>query len=344
VSQLRGSDAALASTYDGTLLDLDGTVYRTGTVIPGVLDALARSTSEFGMRHVFVTNNASRTPTELVDDLAALGIATDATHVFTSAQAAARLTAARLDTGAVVLVVGGTGVREPVEEVGLQVVDRADAGPVAVIQGWFPDLGWRLLAEGAYALEAGALWVATNLDRTLPTSRGLAPGNGSFVQALANASGRQPDIVAGKPEPGILVEAASAMSLHHALVVGDRLDTDIEGANAAGLDSLLVLTGVTDALALLNAPPHERPTFIGAGLESLLLPAAEPQILEAGVFGCGAARVRRGPADQLELVSTGDPLDLLRAACAAAWSRSTPDADVHLSPDLAGALSPSSRR
>jgi HAD superfamily hydrolase (TIGR01450 family) len=336
VSALRGTPEPLASTYDGSLLDLDGTVHRSGTVIPGVLAALTTATVEHGMRPVYVTNNASRTPAELVDDLRALGIETDPSHVFTSAQAAARLTAARVAPGATVLVVGGTGVREPVEHAGLRVVDRADAGPVAVVQGWFPDLGWRLLAQGAYALEAGALWVATNLDLTLPTHHGLAPGNGSFVQALANASGRRPDVVAGKPEPGILIEAAAAVGLRHPLVVGDRLDTDIEGANAAGLDSLLVLTGVTDAAQLLGAPAEQRPTYVGAGLDALLAPAPEPQLLDGGVVACGAARVRRTPDGVVELVVAGEPLDLLRSACAAAWSAD----GSHPSPELLAALVP----
>ena len=151
----------------------------------------------------------------------------------------------------------------------------ADGGrPDVVVQGWFPDLGWRLLAEGAFALQHGAFWVATNLDLTLPTSRGVAPGNGSFVHALSLASGRKPDLVAGKPEPAILVEAAAASRLTHPLVIGDRLDTDIQGANAAGLDSLLVLTGVTDAYALLAADVGQRPTYVSAGLDALLDRAA----------------------------------------------------------------------
>jgi glycerol 3-phosphatase-2 len=339
MSPLRGTEVALASAYDGTLLDLDGTVHRSGTVIPGVLDAIEASTRDHGMRHMFVTNNASRTPEELVDDLRALGIDTDPKHVFTSAQAAARLAAARLAPGAAVLVVGGSGVRSAVEDVGLRVVDGDTASteaPVAVVQGWFPDLGWRLLAEGAFAVAGGALWVATNLDLTLPTSRGVAPGNGSFVRAVAAAAGREPDLVAGKPQPAILVEAAAAGALGHPLVVGDRLDTDIEGANAASMDSLLVLTGVTDALRLLRAPDRQRPTYVGAGLEALLRPAPEPRPVDGGA-DCGEARVRRAADGELELASVGDPLDVLRAACTAAWAAEAPP-EVRLSSELRAAL------
>jgi glycerol-1-phosphatase len=344
VSPLLGSTVPLASAYDGTLMDLDGTVHRSGTVIPGVVDALEASTRDHGMRHVFVTNNASRTPAELVADLRVLGIDADIAHVFTSAQAAARLAAGRLSPGASVLVVGGSGVRSAVEEVGLRVIDDAgsDGRPDAVVQGWFPDLGWRLLAEGAFAVAAGALWVATNLDLTLPTSRGVAPGNGSFVRAVAGAAGREPDLVAGKPQPAILVEAAAVGSLSHALVVGDRLDTDIEGANAAGLDSLLVLTGVTNASRLIAAPARQRPTYVGAGLAALL-ELAPSTVADGTAFGCGTARVRRSADGELGIVSAGDPIDVLRAACAAAWTDASVQgepAELRLSPELAAALAP----
>jgi glycerol-1-phosphatase len=315
---LRGTEQPLADLYDGTLLDLDGTVHRTGTVLPGAVDALRRSTAEHGLAHVYVTNNASRTPEELVEDLTAMGVDTDAAHVFTSAQAAARLAVEQTGVGADVLIVGGSGVHEAVVSVGLRPV--VDGGrPDVVVQGWFPDLGWRLLAEGAFALQHGAFWVATNLDLTLPTSRGVAPGNGSFVHALSLASGRKPDLVAGKPEPAILVEAAAGSGLTHPLVVGDRLDTDIQGANAAGLDSLLVLTGVTDAYALLAADVGQRPTYVSAGLDALLapLPATVPD--DHGGFSCGDARVGPDGSGQLDLQSDGQAIDVLRAACAAAW-------------------------
>ncbi|HTY71111.1 MAG TPA: HAD-IIA family hydrolase [Actinomycetes bacterium] len=327
---------ALAASYDGTILDLDGTVHRSGTLIPGVLEALAESSQRYGMQHVFVTNNASRTPEELAADLHGLGIEVEADHVFTSAQAAARLLVDRVPAGSPVLAVGGSGVRAALEAAGFRLVERSDTGrPVAVVQGWFPDLAWRLLAEGAFALAAGALWVATNLDATLPTHRGLAPGNGSFVRVLAATTGREPDLVAGKPGPGILLEAAAVLGLRRALVVGDRLDTDIEGARAAGLDSLLVLTGVTDVWQLLQAPVSRRPTYVGAGLDALLRPTSLPVIVD-GVVTCGAASVVRGSDGVLDLHAAGDRLDLLHASCVAAWSEDA--AQVRLSGPLAAAL------
>jgi HAD superfamily hydrolase (TIGR01450 family) len=337
---LRGTDRPLAEAYDGTLLDLDGTVHRTGAVLSGVVGALAQSAADFGTVHVYVTNNASRTPAELVADLAAMGVATDETHVFTSAQAAARLAVDQVGVGAEVLVVGGSGVLEAVTSVGLRPV--ADGGrPDVVVQGWFPDLGWRLLAEGAFALEQGAFWVATNLDLTLPTSRGVAPGNGSFVHALSLASGRKPDLVAGKPEPAILTEAAAAAHLSRPLVVGDRLDTDIEGANAAGLDSLLVLTGVTDAYALLAADVAQRPTYVSAGLDGLLAAMPGTLVDQEGNASCGSARVARDANGQLDLLADGEPIDVLRAACGAAWQ--TPGTPV-LTGRLAASIAVFERR
>jgi HAD superfamily hydrolase (TIGR01450 family) len=332
----------LAEVYDGTLLDLDGTVHHSGTAIPGAAQALRESAEKHALRHVYVTNNASRTPEQLVDDLAALGIPTDRAHVFTSAQTAARLLARRLPPSSAVLVVGGPGLTAAVVEAGLRVLDRFDGPepPVAVVQGWYPGLAWPLLAEGAFALAAGVPWVATNLDLTLPTDRGVAPGNGSFVAALANASGRRPDVVAGKPDPAILLESARQAALRRPLVVGDRLDTDIEGATAAGLDSLLVLTGVTTPGQLIAAPETQRPTHVGADLSALLAPVAPPATHDGAVTTCGTASVRRTTKGALELVTPGEGLDLLRATCAAAWSAD----GVVIGPSLGAVLGLSAQR
>ena len=316
---LRGTDRPLAEGYDGTLLDLDGTVHRTGTVLPGVVDALRSSRRTHGLVHVYVTNNASRTPRELVADLAAMGVETDETHVFTSAQAAARLAVAQVGVGAEVLVVGGSGVREAVA-VGRAPTGRGrEAGRTSSSRAGSPIWAGGSSRRARSPCSTGAFWVATNLDLTLPTSRGVAPGNGSFVHALSLASGRKPDLVAGKPEPEILIEAAAAADLSHPLVVGDRLDTDIEGANAAGLDSLLVLSGVTDAYALLAADVAQRPTYVSAGLDALLAPMPVTLVDDEGNASCGTARVGRDASGLLDLLADGEPIDVLRAACAAAW-------------------------
>jgi HAD superfamily hydrolase (TIGR01450 family) len=172
-----------------------------------------------------------------------------------------------------VLVVGGAGLREPLRAHGLVPVASAEDQPVAVVQGWSPDLTWALLAEGAVAVRRGCRWVATNRDATLPSPRGPLPGNGAMVAAVAMATGVEPEVV-GKPGRALFDAAVRRTAAQRPLVIGDRLDTDIAGANAAGLDSLLVLTGVSGPDDLLAAAPERRPTYVGRDLSALRGPCA----------------------------------------------------------------------
>ena len=177
----------------------------------------------------------------------------------TSAQAAARLVAERVPPGSAVLVVGGMGLRSALRAHGLRPVTTAMDAPVAVVQGIAPGLRtacWRKAAGRA----AGRLFVAANGDSTLPTGRGELPGNGAMTRVIATATGVEP-VVAGKPEPPLHRESMIRTGAKRPLVVGDRLDTDIEGATNAGVDSLLVLTGVASPLDVLTALPGTgRPT------------------------------------------------------------------------------------
>src|SRR5699024_7062090 len=132
-------------------------------------------------------------------------------------------------------------------EAGLHVVDSADEAPDVVVQGTSQALTWSDLAEGVYAINAGAHYIATNLDSTMPTERGMALGNGALVAAVSHATGVEPKYSAGKPDPQIFTEAAIQHSISSPLVIGDRLDTDIQGGNAAGFDCAVVLTGVVGA-------------------------------------------------------------------------------------------------
>ncbi len=195
----RGCDRPLSEAYDVALLDLDGVVYTGSTAVPGAPEAL-REAAALGMRHAFVTNNASRTPAAIAAHLTRLGVPATAADVVTSGQAAARLLARRLPPGARVLVVGGNGLRIALRERGLRPVSAFAERPAAVVQGFSPDLSYALLAEGALAVAGGALFVAANADLTLPTARGAEMGNGSLVQAIAAATGHSP-VLAGKPEP-----------------------------------------------------------------------------------------------------------------------------------------------
>ncbi|WP_415977309.1 HAD-IIA family hydrolase [Rhodococcus sp. 077-4] len=251
----------LRDAHDVLLLDLDGTVYAGKDPIPGAVEALSGGSE----KQYFVTNNASRAPEDVAEHLRSLGFDTTAEFVVTSSEAAARVLAERLDPGARVLVVGTDALAKEITKVGLKPVRSADDDPVAVVQGHSVDTGWRMLAEAVLAIRAGALWVATNIDATLPTERGLVLGNGSMVAAVRNATDIEP-IVAGKPASPIMHDAIERSGAHSALVVGDRLDTDIAGANETDLPSLLVLTGVSTAAELLHAPRHLRPTHIGPDL------------------------------------------------------------------------------
>jgi glycerol-1-phosphatase len=314
----RASSAALCTAYDAALLDLDGVVYLGGKAIPGAASALGEA-ARAGMRLAYVTNNASRSPSAIAAQLTSLGVAATASDIVTSAQAAARLLAERLPAGSPVLVAGGMGLRIALRERHLRPVSTAAERPVAVVQGFSPDLSYGLLAEAALAIRAGAWYVAANADATLPSPRGLQPGNGSVIALLVSATGREP-VVAGKPEPPLHAEAVQRTGAARPLVVGDRLDTDIEGAVRGRADSLLVLTGVSGPADALLAPPGRRPSYLAADLRGLL--TAQPGVRrEAGGFGCGGWTARLDEdSGKLSLSGSGDPMDGLRALCGAAWS------------------------
>jgi glycerol-1-phosphatase len=313
----------LSKHYDAALLDLDGVVYLGGTPIPGASLALAEAASH-GMKRAYVTNNASRTPHAIAGQLVAMGIPATATDIVTSAQAAAHVLADRLPVGSPVLVVGGAGLRLAVRERGLRPVTSAALGPLAVVQGFSPHIDYGLLAEAALAINAGAWYVLSNADRTLPTTRGPQPGNGSLAQVLMHATGREP-VVAGKPEPPLHKESVERVGARRPLVVGDRLDTDVEGAVRGGADSLLVLTGVTRPPDLLLAPAQQRPSYVAADLAGLN--ASHPEVRATdGRFGCGGwTAAAGGPVKAwLAVTGTGDWIDGLRALCGAAWTAGPP--------------------
>jgi HAD superfamily hydrolase (TIGR01450 family) len=314
----RGSARPLSETYDAALLDLDGVVYLGGAPIPGAAAALSEARAA-GMRLAFVTNNASRSPSAIAAQLAGLGVPARPADIVTSAQAAAHLIADRLPRGAAVLVAGGIGLRLALRERGLRPVSVAADRPAAVVQGYAPDMSYSLLAEAAVAIRAGAWYVASNADATLPTPRGPQPGNGALVQVLVTATGQQP-VVAGKPELPLHAEAVARTGARHPLVVGDRLDTDIEGAVRGGADSLLVLTGVCQPADVVRAAPGARPSYLASDLSGLL--ESHPAVTAAdGAFGCGGwtARLDAG-GGRLDLSGDGDAIDGLRALCAASWA------------------------
>jgi glycerol 3-phosphatase-2 len=320
---LSASTGSLLDDHDVLLLDLDGVVYVGPDAVPHAAEALEAAVGA-GLRLGYVTNNASRTPATVAAHLRDLGVPAADEDVVNSAQAAAAHLSERLAPGAAVLLVGGTGLRVALTDVGLRPTeDRNEA--VAVVQGFSPDLGWTQLAEATHAVRSGLPWVATNLDATVPTPGGPAPGNGLLVDLVARAAGRAPDVVCGKPERALFDAAVQRLGARAALVVGDRLDTDLQGARTAGLPGLLVLTGVTGVPELLAAAPHERPDHVSHDLRGLadVHPATETLRGADGVAAtCRGARVEVESGALVVRVSAPGPdgLDVLRAAVAAVWT------------------------
>ncbi|MGK5733358.1 HAD-IIA family hydrolase [Streptomyces sp. URMC 124] len=313
-----GSERALSEAYDTALLDLDGVVYAGGEAIAYAVESL-EAAREGGMHLAYVTNNAARTPQTVAEHLTRLGVPAEPSDVITSAQAVARLISEQLPAGSRVLVIGAEGLRVALRERGLVPVESADDDPAAVVQGYGgPDMPWSRLMEASYAVARGLPWFASNTDLTIPSGRGIAPGNGAAVEVVRIATGATPQ-VAGKPLPPMHRETVLRTGAERPLVVGDRLDTDIEGAHVGGVDSLLVLTGVTTAAQLVAARPEHRPTYVAEDLRGLLAPQPEVAAVSDGGFRCGGwtASVDGGA---LALAGDGEAVDGLRAVCAAAWS------------------------
>lgn len=305
---------------DVVLADLDGVVYAGAGALPHAIESLNRS--RVGRRLGYITNNASRTDASVASHLTELGLQTAPTDVVTSPQAAMRLLVEKLAPGSTVLVVGGEGLVSEVEKSGFTVTRSSEDSPAAVVQGFAPEVGWMQLAEAAYALalpeeEGGIPWIATNTDWTIPQARGIAPGNGTLVSAVHTAVGRLAT-VAGKPEVPIFEEAMVRFDAKSALFLGDRLDTDILGANRAGIPSALVLTGIDRPKHVLAAPTGSQPTYILGDLRELHEPYPSAQVRD-GVVTVGGAKVRvEGP--DVRILAEGDrPVDLLRAGAKAIW-------------------------
>lgn len=302
----------VATAYDALLLDLDGTIWEGGRAIPGAVEAVSAS----GLPAMYVTNNASKAPKVVANQLTALGLAATADAVMTSAQAAVLMAQQCCEPGATVLVLGTTSFQQLAREAGFIVTTTADDRPVAVLHGHNPETGWAELSEAALAIRGGASYLASNLDSTLPMERGLHVGNGSMVAAVVNATGVSPRS-AGKPEPEMFHLAAEKLQAQRPLAVGDRLDTDIAGGIAAGMDTLQVITGVSGHRDILNAPPAQRATMIAEDMTALFAAADTLRPGPQGGFHAelsGATLTVSGGAED----STS--IQAFRAALSAAWA------------------------
>ncbi|MBX3099471.1 MAG: HAD-IIA family hydrolase [Salinibacterium sp.] len=319
------------------LADLDGVIYKGPGAIPYAVESInALGTS---VRIAYLTNNASRTDVTVASHLTELGLHASPGDVVTSPQAAVTLLKELVAEGSTILVVGGDGLVDEVLKGGFTVTRSALDGPAAVVQGFSPEVGWVHLAEAAFALNGDGTtgdlpWIATNTDWTIPQARGTAPGNGTLVAAVHTAIGRLP-IVAGKPEVAIFSEAMTRFGTSAALMIGDRLDTDILGAHRAGIPSVLVLTGIDQAKQVLGAVPEERPTYILEDLRQLNQTYPETITTEApGITrtSVGGATVRREGGTLT--VECGTGIDLLRAGAAAIWNSGAAIYALDVPPEL----------
>jgi glycerol 3-phosphatase-2 len=311
---LGSSSDPLVGHYDLAMLDLDGVVYVGKEPVPGA-PGHVRAAREAGLRVAFITNNAARPPAEVAAHLRELGVEAAADDVVTSAQAAARVLEERLGAGARVVVLGAGGLTQAVAAAGLEPVGVRDEAE-AIVTGYGPDVPWRDVMRAAVRIRDGLWWVACNTDLTIPTPYGLAPGHGVQVEMLQRFSGVEP-VVAGKPARPLLDETVRRCGGDRPLMVGDRLDTDIEGARTAGVDSLLVMTGVTGLDELVAATPELRPTYLSADLGGLTAPHPAPDAGPDGVtLGGWTARVSDG---QLRVEGSGATDDWWRVVAVAAW-------------------------
>ena len=310
---------ALIDDYDGAFFDLDGVIYISAHAVDGAVDAMAALVAR-GVRVLYVTNNAARDAQTVIDQLTSLGFAADADTVLTSAQVGAAELARALPSGAKVLVAGSRNLVDLVAAAGLAPVFSADDEPVAVIQGYDPTLTWPMLDEVCLALQRGARWYATNGDLSRPTDRGLVPGVGGMIAAVAAAVGGEP-ITFGKPFRPMLDEAVRRSGASRPIFVGDRLDTDVVGANRAGLDSLLVFSGAHGKAELVLADASHRPTFIGADVRALLEPPRVAQVSEeASRCGAATATIADGEVRLSSVPPTrAGQLDAVWAVATLAW-------------------------
>lgn len=318
MTRLKGAPETLAGAYDQALLDLDGVVYLLSQPIPEAAATLA-ALPGLDCDPVFVTNNASRSPEVVADALRGMDIPAEPEQVLTSAQVVAEILRERLGEGALVLVTGSEALRGAVESQGLVATKNLQAAQ-GIAYGMIPTLTWRDLADLTIAARNGALWASTNLDATLPTPDGPLPGTGALAGAIATALGRGPDVVAGKPEPGIYRSALARRPGGRAIMVGDRPDSDIEGANRAGIDSLLVFTGVATPRLALALPPEQRPTYLGWSLAALTEPHPEPDWNdEVDRIECGGWTATL-EGKEIRLRGEGSDLDGWRALCELSWA------------------------
>lgn len=318
---LRSSERPLNELHDAMLLDLDGVVYVGPCAVQAAPEAISKARAA-GTRVAFVTNNAGRTPGRIADHLQELGIEAAPRDVVTSADAAARLIAERYPEGSEVLVIGDTGLRQAVHQFGMRPVTVDSESVIAVAQGYSRSMARDLLDQGVLAVARGAFYVASNADATTPGESGIAPGNGAFIQVIQHATGVEP-AVAGKPMRPLHQEGILRTDAHSPLIVGDRLDTDIEGAITHGAAGMLVLSGVATPADVLAAPEHQRPRYLAWDVSGMN--EAHPAVEREGTTVRCQGWTVVVDGSHVALSGSGERLDGLRALCTAVWENPAAD-------------------
>lgn len=311
-------ERSLAERYGAVLFDLDGVVYRGQERVRGAADALAEI-SRRGVRRLFVTNNSTRTPDEVLAKLARAGVPAEGPDVLTSAQATAAFLKREHPAGSSVFVIGGRGLRLALEGAGLTVAGGDPERTDLVVIGLDLEVTYAKLRTASLLVERGARLVATNPDTSFPASRGeVWPGAGTLTGVVVATTGVSPAVV-GKPARPLFEAAGERLGENvRPLMVGDRLDTDISGASRVGLDSLLVLSGASSRADLLTA--EDLPTYVGPDVSVLLEPRPPARSRPARPSEEGEVRaalglpVDEGPPGDTVLVLEDDDGGLLAGA------------------------------
>ncbi len=228
------------------IIDMDGVLWRGRTFLPGVMEfftALRQQSLPF----ILATNNSTATPQGVVERLAGSGVQVLPQEVLTSSLATASYLREQLEPGATLHVVGELALQDALRSAGF-ILTGESRHVDAVVVGFDRNISWEKLTKAALAIQFGALFVGTNPDKSFPIEEGQAPGNGAFITAIEVTTKVKPVIV-GKPEPLLYQQAAERLQVptEGILVVGDRLETDILGAQHARMASVLLLSGVTSA-------------------------------------------------------------------------------------------------
>jgi 4-nitrophenyl phosphatase len=231
--------------YRGAIVDLDGTVYRGGTLVPGALDGVA-TLRDRGIDPLFVTNNPTRSPSAYADRLESLGLDVDPDRILSAGSITATYLAEQYPERPT-YVIGSPGLREMLDEAGVVRTDDPDAAEVLVTSHDY-EFDYDDLTAGLWALEDATAFVGTDPDLTYPGGDGRdRPGSGAITGAVATVARREPDHVLGKPAPETLAVVRERLDcpLEECLIVGDRLDTDVALGERGGMTTVLVLSGTT---------------------------------------------------------------------------------------------------